>query len=445
VIEEEAKPFIDILAREPADFDALSGLGALLYKRGLHRASRMAFAEAVLRHPEIAGGHANLANALLDHGQVTAARTHYEKALSLDPDNLQAHQGLAVLLLRLGDEEAARRHGRIGFETLTAWPYYGESAPVPLVLVLSALGGNLNTAQFWDDRVFQKWTLVAEFCEPDVRLPADAIFFNGIGDADRCERGLQTAARILDGTAAPVINHPSAVLATTRAENARRLGRLDGVVAALTEAMPRARLCGPEGPAEVARRGFSFPLLLRSPGFQTGKHFVMVERPDDLQAAAAQLPGDELLVIAFLDVRCSDGKVRKYRVMIVDGKLYPLHLAISRQWMVHYFTADMNDAAHRAEEAAFLDDMAGVLGPERLRALERVKDSIGLDYAGIDFSIDAAGRIVVFEANATMVILQPQGEEWADKRAAAQRVEAAVHSMLLERAGAMPAIDRRGA
>jgi hypothetical protein len=27
--------------------------------------------------------------------------------------------------------------------------------------------------------------------------------------------------------------------------------------------------------------------------------------------------------------------------MIIDGEIYPLHLAVSRHWKVHYFTADL--------------------------------------------------------------------------------------------------------
>src|ERR1700679_1294806 len=61
----------------------------------------------------------------------------------------------------------------------------------------------------------------------------------------------------------------------------------------------------------------------------------------------------------------------KYRVMMIGGKIYPLHLAISRNWKVHYFTSDMADKPdHRSEEAAFLADMPAVLGDKAYRALE---------------------------------------------------------------------------
>lgn len=67
-------------------------------------------------------------------------------------------------------------------------------------------------------------------------------------------------------------------------------------------------------------------------------------------------------------------------------------------------------AAHpeyRAEEAEFLENMAGVLGPRAIGALTQIQAAIGLDFAGIDFSLSAAGEILLFEANATMVVTRP--------------------------------------
>jgi hypothetical protein len=70
-----------------------------------------------------------------------------------------------------------------------------------------------------------------------------------------------------------------------------------------------------------------------------------------------------VLAIEYLDARGADGCARKYRVMMVGGELYPLHLAISQDWKIHYFSADMAERAeHRAEEAIFLADMPAALG-----------------------------------------------------------------------------------
>ena len=157
-----------------------------------------------------------------------------------------------------------------------------------------------------------------------------------------------------------------------------------------------------------------------------------------MPAALAELPGDELTVLRYLDARGADGKVRKYRVMMIDGGLYPLHAAISSQWKIHYFTAEMADnPEHRAEDAEFLENMAGVLGPRAMAALAEIQSRLGLDYAGIDFGLSASGEILLFEANATMVVNPPEPDEkWAYRRPAVERIYAAVRKMLMERSGA---------
>jgi len=146
------------------------------------------------------------------------------------------------------------------------------------------------------------------------------------------------------------------------------------------------------------------------------------------------------MAIEYLDARGADGWVRKYRVMMVGGQLYPLHLAISQQWKIHYFSADMRDRAeHRAEEAKFLADMPGVLGANAMAALEQLSAAIGLDYGGIDFALNQRGEILLFEANATMVVEQPDGDpRWDYRRAAVERIHGAVRDLLLASAGVVP-------
>jgi hypothetical protein len=198
----------------------------------------------------------------------------------------------------------------------------------------------------------------------------------------------------------------------------------------------RSVLTGPDGPAALAAHGFCFPLLLRAPGFHTGRHFVRIAGAGDLAAAARALPGDDLSAIEPLDARGADGKFHKCRVMIVNGRLYPLHLAISGDWKVHYFTAEMAEsAAHRAADAAFLADMDAALGPRGRAALERIATVLALDYGGIDFAVSPAGDIMVFEANAAMAVYAPLTDpKWAYRRPAIEQVLTAVRTMLRERA-----------
>jgi glutamate/tyrosine decarboxylase-like PLP-dependent enzyme len=428
--------YIEILAREPSHRLALNNLGALLHAGGYRTAARTAYAEAVARHPGDPMGHVNLGNVLLEIGQFPAAREHYEAALRADPSLREAHRGLAYALAELGDDAGAEHHRRKGFEDRPAFalPYRGQGPPVSLLLLISSVGGNIPTRNLLDDRVFQTFVVVPEFYDPKVPLPPHQIVFNAIGDADLAAPALAAAQSLLALTNAPVINLPSAVMATGRADHAR-LARLPGVTMPATVTLPRELLCAPDAAATVARHGFHFPLLVRTPGFHTGRHFLRVESPAALPAAVAELPGKELTVIEFLDARGIDGKVRKYRVMMISGELFPLHVAISSHWKIHYFTAEMAERAdHRAEDAEFLENMPAVLGSCAMQALGHIQKTLGLDYAGIDFGLSATGEILLFEANATMVVNPPEPDErWAYRRPAVERIFAAVRRMLTAR------------
>jgi D-alanine-D-alanine ligase-like ATP-grasp enzyme len=94
-------------------------------------------------------------------------------------------------------------------------------------------------------------------------------------------------------------------------------------------------------------------------------------------------------------------------------------------------------AENRAKDAEFLDDMAKVVGARGMAALERINAALDLDYCGIDFAVDAKGDILLFEANATMVLVPLSMEQkWDYRRPAFDKVFAAVRSMLMTRSAA---------
>ena len=98
-----------------------------------------------------------------------------------------------------------------------------------------------------------------------------------------------------------------------------------------------------------------------------------------------------------------------------------------------------DNAEHRAEDAEFLENMSGVLGPLAMAALEEIQKTLGLDYGGIDFGINERGEVLLFEANATMVIPPPDADQrWDYRRAAVERISKAVEKMLMDRAEVKP-------
>jgi len=429
--------FVDILRRAPENFSALNEFGTLLTDMGAIGAACRVYSEAIAHHPANPIGRVNLANLLLRANRLAEAREHYEAVLRIDPEHAPAHQGLGAVLSDRGDRAGARYHFQKGFRghAVSSLPYRGAGPPVALLQLVSSGGGNIPTASFLDDRIFLTSVIVTDYLDPSTPLPPHQLIFNAIGDADLCEPALEAAARLIARTSAPVINDPCTVMKTGRISISRRLRAVPGVVTPQTIAIARDILAGPNGAASIAKHGFAFPLLLRSPGYHTGRNFVLVEQAAGLSAAAASLPGNDLLVIQYLDARGKDGNARKYRVMLVGGRIYPLHLAISANWKVHYFTSDMADKPdHRLEEADFLRDMAATLGHKAMAALEGIRDALGLDYAGIDFGLSPDGDLLLFEANATMVIVPPGPDErWAYRRTAISAILDAVVAMIMQK------------
>jgi hypothetical protein len=418
--------YLDALRLDPGHPIALTELGALAHAGGFLSAAREAFRQAVHCHPGYALGREGYGDLLNEAGDAEAACVQYRAALALDSDMPRAHQGLARAMQALGQD--AGEHWRKGFvgHAVVRRRYRGVGIGIPLLLLVSAVGGNVPTGHWIDDRGFAVTAIYTDFFDPSDPLPPHSVVVNAIGDADLCPDALAGAERIVARVSAPVINPPDRVRATGRQNVARLMGGLPGVIA------PRI--------SPLSQADLHFPLLLRVPGHHTGQHFVRVESGGDLAEAAASFPTGDKLAIEYLDARGRDGMARKYRVMFIDGAAYPLHLAISPNWKVHYFTAAMAaDPAHRAEEQRFLDDMKAVLGPIAMAALTQIQAALGLDYAGIDFGLAQDGSLLLFEANATMVINPPDADPmWDYRRLAIAAALAAARRMVARRAAGEP-------
>jgi len=431
--------YLGSLADESDHAATLSAFGALLHRTGYRTAARTVFAQAVACHPQCPDARVNLGNALRLAGAADDAYLHFAAALAADPQHARAHQGMGDLLAARGDQNAAAHHWRLGYtgRALHGWTYRGEGPPIRILMPISVADGNIAARHFLDDRVFAVTTCAMEFHDPAAPLPPHDLVFNAIADADLCRLALSAAGALIARTGAPVINAPARVLATGRADMAAALARLPGLAVPRLATLPRQIFLQGEGPGALARHGLRCPVLLRAPGFHAGRHFLRVEQDADLAEAAASLPGEQLLAIEYFSACGADGKARKGRVMVIDGRLYPLHWAVSSHWKVHYFSSDMDACPqHQEEEARFLRDMRGFLGPRAIAGLQAVAELLDLDYGGIDFGVLADGRIAVFEANAAMAIVPPAGEaRWSYRRPACEVAVLAAQTLLIRRAG----------
>lgn len=235
-------------------------------------------------------------------------------------------------------------------------------------------------------------------------LPDPARFervLNLVTDPDQHPRTLERVAKLLRGFAGRVINRPEAVMRTTRDLVARRLAGIDGLQ------VPRVlRLRNPRpgaASAAVERAGLSFPLIVRLAGTHTGRIIGIVNGPAELDAAAAG--AGEFIITEFVDYRSPDGLHRKYRLWSFGQRAIFRHLLISDNWNVHVrerlrFMVERPDLI--AEEQRALRRSEGDL-PEPVHGVfAEVRGRLGLDFFGMDFGIGRDGRVILFEANATM-------------------------------------------
>jgi hypothetical protein len=252
------------------------------------------------------------------------------------------------------------------------------------------------------------------------------IVFNVVGDADRGAPFLGAVAALCPTFARPLLNPPERIPATRR-DNLPAL--LQGVPGLVVPAMRRlARAEAADAAAAALGRG---PVLLRPIGVHGGDDLVRIADAPEIPAYLDTVQADTYYLSEFHDYRSADGHFRKYRLIFVDREVFPYHLAIGREWMVHYWRVDMDEWMKREEEA-FLADHSLVFRGIAAEALVHVARRIDLDYAGIDCALLEDGRVLLFEANATMLVRLGDASE-AGRNDPVRRIIDRMSRLVLER------------
>ena len=385
--------------------------------------------EAIARRPEFAAAHASLGSLYMRMDRSDLAEAPTRRALALNADLVAAHQNLAAILaLRGGSQVQAHRDAAYRRQQI-----FIESAPsgTPTVLILTSSGsGNVPYLHLLPRERYKRVLWHLEYA-PDgqQQLPPHDFVFNAIGDPDAAARAQICAEDFAARCTRPIINRPDRVARTLRSTMPDLIGPVADAVVPKTKRFERGQ---GDMAAAIIASALTFPLILRPAGRHGGEGVQLVRSPADL---AARMPDCETLYVTeFFDYRAPDIWYRKYRMIFVDRKPYPYHLAIGARWLLHYKTADMQaGAARRAEEAAFLRDPKTAIGSRAMAALWEIAARLDLDYAGIDFSLLPDGRLLFFEANATMLIHPEEDPLFAYKNAAVGTIVEAVEQMIVRR------------
>ncbi len=399
------------------------------------------FRRCLTLQPESAATWCHLAAACYKSDDLPAAEEACRRALALDPGHGDARLQLAQTLDRAHRPEEAEREGiewarRRG---TVVKPCTGSRAEATVLLIAGSRQCNVPVEYlFGADRFATITVHLLPPGEPGAddllhldRLPPFDLAFNAIGDADKGGALLEQAAVLCRDLDRPLLNPMNRIGPTRRELLPALLAGIPGLVVPDTRRLTRGELAALADAAGPLDR----PWLIRPTGSHGGDDLRRIERREEIADYLRGVPQEEFYLTPFWDFQSPDGLHRKYRFIFVDREVFSYHLAISDHWLIHYWRADMGAADWmKREEEAFLRDHRSAFPAPLGDAVREVARRLDLDYGGMDCALTADGRVLVFEANATMLIhLNESRDEFPYKHRYVPRIADAVSRMVARR------------
>jgi hypothetical protein len=234
-----------------------------------------------------------------------------------------------------------------------------------------------------------------------IELPPHDVACIGVCESLAAQPVLDALSRALPDLPRPVLNDPARIMRVARPQAWRLLQDVPGCLmppsAAVDRAWLQALACGDVRLSDVLP-GASFPIICRPNGSHAGQGLDKIADAAALAQHLGSAQGDAFVISPFVDYISADGQYRKFRIAFVGGQPYPVHMALSARWMVHYLNGDMADRPdNRAEEQRFFDEFDRAFAWRHAAALAALDERVGLDYYSIDCGETADGRLLVFE------------------------------------------------
>ena len=263
-------------------------------------------------------------------------------------------------------------------------------------------------------------------CAARKQIPQPAFVINNVANGELVISGgnLADLTALFDGFGVPVVNHPTKVIQTTRDMSAKLLDDLSGVVIPKTlrfSSMGKTQ----EALVQEIEGQYEYPLITRTVFSQMGKGMTKADSREDLiQVLASGLP-ENFFVTQFVDSRAGNEFYRKIRAAFVQDEIVIVRVDYSTNWNAHGRRKTEEGMAfylkHRYlldEEKRICKDPQAGLGRSALQSLRAIRDRIPMDVFGLDFDVDADGRLIFYEANATMNLFSTARKEVPNPKAA---------------------------
>ncbi len=230
-------------------------------------------------------------------------------------------------------------------------------------------------------------------------IPAIHAIFNEISDADTHKITLAKTQALYNtfSEELPFYNAPDNVKKTTRDNIYQLLQGIDKLH------VPKTVRLQPKSPSDIykviEKEGFEYPVIFRQAGDHGGISTIKLDDTTE-EFFAFPLDGRDYYLTQFVDT-VKDGIYTKYRLVVVDGKVYLVHALFSENWLVHGKTQLKDREADKLKISNhFPKEVIPLIQP----IVTEIYNRLELDYFGIDCHIDNDMNLLAFEINVNMNI-----------------------------------------
>ena len=239
-------------------------------------------------------------------------------------------------------------------------------------------------------------------------LPDHDVVFVAIGESEENRRSLIQLMDVMKSWPVPVLNMPDRIALLSRDDACLLLKGAPGIVmpaTVRTSRQPLERIGRGEVSMKAMFQDMDFPIILRPVDSHAGRELDRIDTAEALAEYLSKSPENEFFIAPFMDYRSGDGQFRKYRIILIDGRPYVCHMAISDHWMIHYLNAGMEQSPEkRAEEARFMASFDDDFALRHQAAFQAITERTGLDYLGIDCGETPDGKLLIFEIDSNMIV-----------------------------------------
>lgn len=333
-----------------------------------------------------ANAHPEAANVLMDLAVILQFKQNRELALQVQGEALKLQK---VYQLPFNGEQ-------VGLRVLALVAPGDLMSNTPIEVLLEGTDVLLNLLYVAPDLPFP------------AELPEHDLVFVAIGESDHNRLILEFVASFIQQWPRPVLNAPDKIEALSRNAASALLGDAPGLVMPSTariEKQTLAQLASAELRMTAVIADGDFPVIVRPVDSHAGQGLMKIDSAGDIDAYLQNRTEDEFYISRFVDYSGADGLFRKYRIVLIGGRPYVCHMALSRHWMVHYLNAEMTDKPeNRAEEARFMANFDEDFARRHAAAFQAIYERAGLDYLGIDCGETADGALLIFEIDSNMIV-----------------------------------------